>query len=284
MMKPAVRTIGVVGMGGMMAALGSYWIWFRPPPGNWLAIASAEQRESNWRKEKEWAQQFFTPIRDDPAFLAELKSIRIRLKTALDPEICDRLRRKLFENLVCRKTGDFNRYIKTCVAGRPAMVDPKGREMLERKYQGELGRPLSATEPPDSIFRDFWNSEYEADGGGKRFRDVAPGEAGSLIVIDELRDASQVLLLDADEQTRWYAWPGARRQRSIEMHPAPLSPADLLKRDSSCKFAQVMLLTRALNGDILGWFTNWFFDPAENDWELESSIAITNRRRYLIPI
>jgi hypothetical protein len=270
----------------VMAAL--YVWWPQEPPGVWVKSASPKARSAAWKKEREWGAQQFTPIEDTPEFMAALRNVPTRLETSLDPQQVAALRTLLFENLVCRHTGDLARYRRRCLGGRMAVQDedayPRNAKWTARMYQSLFGEALQKDDPPDAIFERFWKAEYTGEHREKRLKEVALGPDGALIAIGEVHNAtSPTRFLTPVEENRWLSWPGAMRFRSTEMHPGKRTLEQVLEQTPNCKIALVVLVVRSHNDDVWCWMTRWYPDEKEAAWNLDSSIAVCSRRKYYIP-
>lgn len=271
-----------------IATVALYVWWPQEPPGDWLKSASSKARSAAWNKEREWGAQQFTPIEDTPEFMGALRNIPTRLDTSLDPQELGKLRELLYENLVCRHTGDLARYRKRCLGGRSAVQDevayPWNAEWTARMYKSLFGEALRKDDSPEAVFEHFWKAEYTGENSEKRMKEVALGREGALISIGEvLSDTSLPRSLTPAEENRWFDWPGAMRFRSTEMHPGKRTPSQILEQVPSYKTALVILVVRSHNDDVWCWRTRWYLDEKEAAWNLESSIAVCSRRKYYIP-
>lgn len=272
----------------LIGAVALYIGFPQEPPGDWVKSASPKARSAAWKKERKWGAQHFTPIEDTPEFMAALRNIPTRLETSLDPQKLDELRELLYENLVCRHTGDLARYRERCLRGRTAVQDeeayPWNAKWVNRRYQSLFGETLEDDALPSAVFERFWKAEYLGKNREKRMKEVAFGTKGALITIGEIHsDTSPPLFLTPVEAIRWRDWPGAMRFRSVEMHPGKRTLSQILEKTPSCKTALVVLVVRSHNDDIWCWLTRWYLDEKEAVWNLKSSISVCSRRSYYIP-
>lgn len=294
----ARRWIALVTIGGLWAVAGAV-IYSRstespgtePLPGRWLEHADAKERSAYWRKESEWSKQGFTPIGKNQSFRNVINEIPARVQTSIDPSQLQELRDLLYDNLICRSRGDLQCYLQRCVRGRPAAIADSGhRDWISRKLSFFFDTELSETASLDDIFKRFWQQEYAGQNSGKQFKDVAKD---ALIVIGDVHfivppDGSSVPppehMFRTEDLKRWTEWSGARRHRSIEMHPGKHSLAEVMKQVDSCKFADVALVIRSQDENTWCWFTRWYLDPLEKRWELFLSMSVCSRRDYEIPL
>lgn len=289
------RWIAVVAVGGLGIVVGAV-IYSRrtesrrtesrgteSPPGQWMEFVTASDRQAYSQKESEWSKQGFVPIEENQAFKDAVNDLPVRVETSLDPSQLQGLRELLYEHLICRSTGDMERYLEQCAGGRPAgIVDPLRRNWIRRIYKHIFNATFPEDAPLDDVFARFWQNEYAGKNSGKRFKDVAKD---ALIVIGDTHDVPPPeSLFRPEELTKWTDWSGALRHSSIEMHPGKRSLAELSKQIDSFKFAEVALVIRSQNDDIWCWFTIWYLDPLENRWELLASMAVCSRRHYEVPL
>lgn len=264
-----------------VAAATLVWSWsHRTPPGKWKAGYTREQIRVGWAKEREWAAQSFTPVRDDSEFREQLRQIKVRLLTSLSPEALEQFHQVLYDQLVCRHTGSLECYKEWFASGRQNPLGDFRREWVENIYARTFNTELPDRWNVGEIFEKFWNTAY----GEHRFQEVALGPDGSLIVIGDVTTDTPDSFFTAEELRRWKAWPGASRRRCVEFHPGARSLSAILAERGKCAYAEVVLTIRSVNDEVWCWATDWYLDPIDGRWQIQSGVAITLRGPYYCPI
>ena len=290
--RKQVLVVIIFGVGGLAGA-GILFYQQREPalPGQWLEFAKTRSRQAYVRKESEWSKLGFTAIEENQAFRDAIDDIPVRLETSLDTSQLRGLRELLYENLICRSTGDMRRYLARCAHGRPAVTnDAFHGKWVPKVHDYVFGSQLSKDDSLDDVFERFWRNDYSGQNSGKRFQALAKS---GLIVIGDVRVRATpsapeapppAYLFQPEELRQWVEWPGASAHRSIELHPGKQSLADVSKNVDSCRFADVALVIRSQNNDIWCWSTRWYLEPTQNLWEVYQSFAICSRRLYEVPL
>ncbi|RME40687.1 MAG: hypothetical protein D6788_02815 [Planctomycetota bacterium] len=263
------------------------WWGSRKPPGEWKPGYGDEEIRIGWEKEKSWAHQTFTPIRDDSAFREAVGNIAVRLQEAVDPKQVDQLREILYNQLVCRHSGSIECYRERFIIpyGAPEKgLDEFRREWVERIYSLVFGRQLPPgwEEDAESVFEEFWKQEY--GDGAHRFKEVALGPKGSLIVIGRVQSAFPDSFFTPEELRHWKSWPGASRRRSVEFHIGGRSLEEIVNKVGFCIYAETAMIVRSFNGDVWCWATDWYLDPEDRRWRIHQSVAVTLRGPYHCPL
>jgi len=242
-------------------------------------------------KEREWADQPFTPIEDSKAFLAAIRGIKVRLDARLTPEAVENLRRILFDQLVCRHSGDLSCYEARFAESRRNELDPEARRWAAVMYHAKLGRELPDNWDAQDVFEELWRAEYDDD-TGRRFESVALGPQGALIAIGTVDGTEPapldvlppVLLFTKEELQRWWSWPGAGKRGSAALHPGPHSLQAIVEKEGECVYASVVLIIRNADGEVWCWSPHWYLDPVDHTWQLHGSVIITRRTGYVVPM
>jgi len=264
--------------------------WWPPeqrPPGRWwFDSMPIEKIRAGWAKEQAWSDQPFTPIRDTEDFMAKLREVRERIDVSLSPERVEALRRIVYDQLVCRHSGSLECYMQRFAGSRQNPLDDEGRRRAERKYRFRFQRDLAAGWAEGPVFEEFWRDEYEAN-PGQRFDAVALGPEGALIAIGKVRDASSYppkYFFTEKEIERWVGGRGSGLWGAAQFHSGPRSLDSIIEERGECTYAQVVMIVRSVNGEVRCWFTYWYLDPIDRQWQLHASVINSLRPRYPIPM
>lgn len=275
----------VPGAGIIVVGLGALWWSRQPPPGEWPAERTLEQMRRGWAKEQEWANQPFTPIRDDPSFLEAVSGIPVRMEIAISQEQLQALQRILYDQLVCRHTGSLECYRERFAIGRRGPLDESWILRIKKVYPSLIQREWSENWSREEVFEQFWNAEYNRIGSSRRFAEVALGPAGALLVISEVRSAPYTeSAMNADEIKRWRAWPGTWLYASTLLHGGERTLAAIVEKYGKAVYAESSMILRSGNREIWSWFSDWYLDPVDERWQVHTSGTATSRHPYNVPM
>jgi len=282
-------TLVILGAGACVGVGVAAVFWWRPerlPPGRWIEGMPTEKIRAGWAKEQAWSDQPFTPIRDTEDFMAKLREVRTRIDVSLSPKRVEALRRIVYDQLVCRHSGSLDCYMQHFAGSRQNPLDDEGRRWVEQYYHFRFHRELAAGWTEQPVFDEFWRNEYE-ENPGQRFDAVALGPRGALIAIGKVRAASPnppEFFFTEKEIDRWVAGRGSGLWGAAQFHPGLRSLSSIIEERGECTYAEVVMTVKSVNGEVRCWFTYWYLDPIDHQWQLHAAVINSLRPRYPIPM
>ena len=220
--------------------------------------------------------------------MAKLREVTARIDVSLSPERVEALRRIPYDQLVCRHSGSLDCYWQRFAGSRQNRLDDdvNGRRWAGACYRVRFHRELAAGWTEQPAFEELWRAEYE-ENEDQRFDAVALGPKGALIAIGKVRDAVTVppeFFFTEKELDLWVEGRGSALMLGAQFHPGPRSLKSIIEQRGECTYAQAVMIVKSVNGEVRCWFTYWYLDPIDDQWQLHGAVMNSLRPRYSVPM